>query len=77
MSKELGEGLESEQVSAGGLIDNKIGNFTSTKNNDAAIPLHLWLKWLKSGLRRKLTIEIFIQEKLLLLRWRLNVTSSF
>ena len=56
MSKELGEGLESEQVSAGGLIDNKIGNFTSTKNNDAAIPLHLWLKCLKSGLRRKLTI---------------------
>ena len=57
MSKELGKDLESEQVSAGGLIDNKIGTFTSTKNNDVAIPLHLWLKWLKSGLRRKLTID--------------------
>ena len=83
MSKGLEKEVESDHVSGDGLIEEKIVNSVSSKNDDAAIPLHLWLKWLNLGLRQKLTMNSWkrdisaIQEKFLLLRWRRNMTSSF
>ena len=44
MSKELEKELGSDQASEDGLIKEKFGNSIFTKNDDAAIPLYLWLK---------------------------------
>ena len=55
----------------------------SKKDDDTAVPTHLWLHWLNEGVSKVITVEQWdtfipvLQEQFLLLRWRRNLTRSF
>ena len=54
----------------------------SKKDDDAAIPTHLWLQWLNDGDSKVITVDqwdkfiLVLQDQFLLLRWRWNLTRS-
>ena len=53
------------------------------KDDNDVVPTYLWLRWLNDGDSKVITVEQWdnfisvLQDKLLLLRWRRNLTRSF